>query len=286
MTQAMLTYLLILINDKHAHPPQNDRLGNTARDRLHDDGGCEALLPGRMRERLLSVTMYVCDLLLPIPRLTEVVVAHGSDDLVPGTYPTADYSVPNHLQDLSITTSSDHFTLSLPSTPLLFSQDNYHHQLDSLDGEWNSAYLPDGWYGTVSPGQAIWGAVPKRSESKSLPGRARVFGNIGYGEHHPVADGLGADEQIDVTRLADRAGVACLATVVQSVNADPAGPAMPVIVAPRGIGDYLANVRQHVAAEIGLTGQLVPTTATNATKACPARVCVSVQRPTLQNVCP
>ena len=90
-------------------------------------------------------------------------VAHGLDDLVPGTYPTSDYSVPERVQDLSITSSSDHFTISLPATPLIFGQNSYHDELASLEGEWKSAHFPDGWYGTVSPGQALWGAVPMRS---------------------------------------------------------------------------------------------------------------------------
>jgi len=109
------------------------------------------------------------------------VLAHSlSTDLLPGTYTSSDYS-PSSLDTRNLTTTStyDTFTLNLPSTPVIFSSKNYH---DPTSGDWSSAVFPDGWYGLISPGLAVWGGIPVRGELRNIPPKSREFMEVAYGE--------------------------------------------------------------------------------------------------------
>lgn len=115
--------------------------------------------------------------------LKQAVIAHHRDfDLVLGTYPSSSYDPASlELRNLSISTTPQTFTISPPLSPLTFNGKNYHDAQISLDGDWSSAYLPDGWYGTMAPGQAVWGAVADKRQLGGLPSRTRGFIDVAYG---------------------------------------------------------------------------------------------------------
>lgn len=55
--------------------------------------------------------------------------------------------------------------VSLPSRPVTFSAVLYAGVAQVYESQspvrgWSSAYLPEGWYGLLKPGQAVWGAIP------------------------------------------------------------------------------------------------------------------------------
>lgn len=111
-----------------------------------------------------------------------MVASQGKIDLVPGTYPSSQYDPSsNHLRNLSISTTPQTFTLSPPLSPLTFDGKNYHDAQISLLEDWDSAYLPDGWYGTLIPGQAIWGAVADKKQLGGLPPKTQGFIEVAYG---------------------------------------------------------------------------------------------------------
>ena len=65
---------------------------------------------------------------------------------------------------------------------MVFSKKAYHDLIPTGEGDWSSIYLPDGWYGTLAAGQAIWGAVPDKGQLRNGPPRTRGFVEIAYGE--------------------------------------------------------------------------------------------------------
>jgi hypothetical protein len=94
---------------------------------------------------------------------------------------------------LSTTTAGSTFTLSLPSRSLIFSAKNYHTPLQS--GEWTSAVFPDGWYGLINPGLAVWGSIPNKGELRNLPTKSRALMDIAFGELPSLDVGVGADDR-------------------------------------------------------------------------------------------
>lgn len=92
-------------------------------------------------------------------RLTSVLAsADGGTRLTPGTYTTL-YDAKGSLNQ-SISRTSWSTTVGAPPVPVLFSKPSY---LGSVSSEWGSAYVPDGWYTLLSPGQSVWGPIPDRS---------------------------------------------------------------------------------------------------------------------------
>jgi hypothetical protein len=110
-----------------------------------------------------------------------VVASSPDGDLAPGTYPSSSHSIDNlELRNLSSSTTADQLTISLPSTPLVFSEKYYPHPIPLSSQDWTSAYLPDGWYGLVAPGQAVWGSIPNKKEL-ALPSKVKGFKEVAYG---------------------------------------------------------------------------------------------------------
>ena len=137
------------------------------------------MFPGNLYSRYLTITSYVPH--LSSTQADQVVIAHSSSaDLIPGSYPSSEYPLSSvELRNLSAT-SSETLDLSLPSTPLVFSG-KYYHGLSAVEGDWSSAYLPEGWYGLVKPGLALWGSIPNRGELRNLPPKSKSFMEVAYG---------------------------------------------------------------------------------------------------------
>lgn len=114
----------------------------------------------------------------------QAVLAHHSDhDLVPGTCPSSEYDpISLNLRNLSLSSTANTFTISPPASPAIFAQENYLELRSSGDEDWSSAYLPDGWYGTLAPGQAVWGAVADKAQLGGLPPRTGGFIDVAFGE--------------------------------------------------------------------------------------------------------
>jgi hypothetical protein len=113
------------------------------------------------------------------------VVAHGlnSVDFTPGTYPISDYTSSElQLRNTTLASDAKSYTISLPVSPVLFNKKAYHDLVPTDDGDWSSAYFPDGWYGTLAAGQAVWGAIPDKSQLRNGPPQTRGFVEVAYGE--------------------------------------------------------------------------------------------------------
>jgi hypothetical protein len=118
----------------------------------------------------------------PSTQADQEVIAHSSSaDLLPGLYPSSTYSFSSlDLRNSSATSSDSTLDIALPSTPLIFSSKNYHDPI-LVDGDWSSAYMPEGWYGIVNPGLALWGSIPNRGELRNLPAKSKSFMKVAYG---------------------------------------------------------------------------------------------------------
>ncbi|ORX35656.1 hypothetical protein BD324DRAFT_66901 [Kockovaella imperatae] len=80
--------------------------------------------------------------------------------LTPGSYSDSNLNISTY--DI-VTVSGERPRSSVvppPSTPFFFSSADYAGSVSQLH-HWESAFFPDGWYGLVRPGVAIWGSVPK-----------------------------------------------------------------------------------------------------------------------------
>lgn len=102
--------------------------------------------------------------------------------LTPGTYvapsPFSSDEIRNINPTSEVNITSIHIGVSLvvapPPQPLLFSKDMFNGEVVRNQTAWSSAYFPQGYYGLLEPGRAIWDAVPDRDQltggSKSLLG--------------------------------------------------------------------------------------------------------------------
>lgn len=108
---------------------------------------------------------------LGTPTNTGSVAVHDktlSRDYIPGYYPDLQLTKSDLTLGPNLTVSTDSssgLTIYPPQRPVLFGSKNYAGGSEGGgSGAWESAYLPEGWYGLVAPGQAIWGAVPDRRQ--------------------------------------------------------------------------------------------------------------------------
>jgi hypothetical protein len=123
-----------------------------------------------------------CKWSLRILELMAVVVFHkpSAEYLTPGIYPGVDYDPATLTFKANLTASdqSSALTVSLPTSPLLFGTSFYKEDVGLMD-QWQSAYLPSGWYGVAKPGQTVWGAIPDKSQ---LPGSIGALSSVSYGK--------------------------------------------------------------------------------------------------------
>jgi hypothetical protein len=114
-------------------------------------------------------------------KLIEVIAHSPAADLIPGQYSLSDYPLSSlDTRNLTASTTSSVLNLDLPSEPIVFSSKAYHSP-SSLSGEWQSAFLPEGWFGLVTPGQALWGSIPDKRQLKNLPAKSKSFMEVAYG---------------------------------------------------------------------------------------------------------
>lgn len=105
-------------------------------------------------------------------RLKSLVLASDVESkvyLTPGRF-TPGHDDISSSTNQSISHSNDQVVISTPPQPVFFTSTKYRGGL-AEDDEWTSAYLPEGWYGLVEPGKALWGAIPK---SGHLPETVRT----------------------------------------------------------------------------------------------------------------
>jgi hypothetical protein len=107
--------------------------------------------------------------------------------LTPGTYvaptPLSNYDLSLLYPKSSATPAnitSLHIGSSLvvvpPPKALLFSESKYKGDVTEDPTAWKSGYFPDGFYGLVEPGKAVWGAVP---DVKQLRGASTTLRRVG-----------------------------------------------------------------------------------------------------------
>lgn len=106
--------------------------------------------------------------------------------LTPGSYDVNTVSVnpPTVALNQSFKIGGQGVIIGDPRYPVTFPQANYKghgtgQPAGSDPGSWQSAFFPPGWYGIVAPGQAIWGAIPDKTQ---LPGANHEFSLVGSGE--------------------------------------------------------------------------------------------------------
>ena len=97
--------------------------------------------------------------------------------LIPGTYTSSRFFLTSSLSltssiNESISFSGDTLVVSPPTLPIAFDLIDYDGEGSistssswKIEG-WRSIYMPEGWYGTFSSGQTLWGTVP---DSRQLP---------------------------------------------------------------------------------------------------------------------
>ncbi|WRT66635.1 uncharacterized protein IL334_003594 [Kwoniella shivajii] len=92
----------------------------------------------------------------------------NSKYLLPGTYTSSNLTPSSSL--LNITHASDTSVISLPSSPIGFTNVHYDGPETIWDNgswstdHWKSVYLPSSWYGILENGIVIWGAVPDKNQ--------------------------------------------------------------------------------------------------------------------------
>jgi hypothetical protein len=139
--------------------------------------------------------------------------------LLPGTY--SEWYTPETWPQFGQNTSygTGTTTLSSPAVQIVFSTINYDGSgSESLEVQpngtvtnWQSVYLPDGWYALATPGNALWTSVPDRSQ---LDGSSVVaLGPFGYGESERCCEKSRCNRLVQravFTRQVLRHGTMCL----------------------------------------------------------------------------
>ncbi len=109
------------------------------------------------------------------PTLTPVLASDGSTYLTPGVHRLALNPTSHVNQTISRTSNST--TVLPPPEPLAFPRPLYSGEPGA--GEWESLYLPPGWYASVG-GHALWGAIPDRGALVAGKYDIEGFGNGEY----------------------------------------------------------------------------------------------------------
>jgi hypothetical protein len=122
------------------------------------------------------------------PTLTPVLASEGSTYLTPGVHRLA-LNPTSHVNQTTSRTSES-TTVLPPPQPLAFPGPLFSGEPGV--GEWESLYLPPGWYASVG-GHALWGAIPDRGALVAGKYDIEGFGNGEYNSHqsertmHPEA---------------------------------------------------------------------------------------------------
>jgi hypothetical protein len=106
----------------------------------------------------------------PSHLLTFPVLSTDKDsltDLTVGAY-IVPYQPMVHLNQ-SVTHINSGVVVHPPAVPVLFSSATYFGKASAADitgstAAWSSAYIPEGWYGVVSPGNALWVSVVDKAK--------------------------------------------------------------------------------------------------------------------------
>lgn len=131
----------------------------------------------------VSPSLPVCVASLVTPKLTQSVSVLAADRtsftyLIPGTYTSSSSLTISSLTftsstNESITSSSDQLVISSPPYPITFPSIDFLGSSSIWtpsswkSSVWKSVHLPEGWYGVLSPGQVLWGAIPDSSQLAS-----------------------------------------------------------------------------------------------------------------------
>lgn len=107
---------------------------------------------------------------------------HSGKYLTPGTFlagtilSPADMSFIDPSSTLNQTTVKvgNNIVVSSPLEPVIFRGINYA-ETAQLGERAGSAYFPNGYYGLVEPGKALWGGVPDISQVRGISGSIKRF---------------------------------------------------------------------------------------------------------------
>lgn len=108
-------------------------------------------------------------------------------------------------------------------------------------------YLPDGWYGTLAAGQAVWGAIPDKGQLRNGPPRTKGFVEIAYGELIVLRREYSKVliSQIDVIQPAALEEFVYKGIPARRASADQDGEDRHAISAHLAITEPIVNVSHH-----------------------------------------